>query len=91
MLLFTLSLLYAADTSDADVWATRTENAAVRLREAADQLAETASTIAQAGRVQRLAVLHSDSKEVAKRADQLLLWANQAPHAPTETSRPAPP
>lgn len=76
-MLFTLSLLYAADSGEA--WATRTENAAVRLRAAADQLAETASAIGSSGRAQQFAVLHSDADELVNRANQLVIWANQAP------------
>ncbi|MSP55665.1 MAG: hypothetical protein EXR69_08705 [Myxococcales bacterium] len=94
MWLLTLSLLCAADTV-ADVpgapWANRTESASVRLREASDQLAATASSIAQAGRLQELAVLHSDADDVVFRAGQLLLWANQAPSLARPAAPPAAP
>jgi len=51
----------------------------VRLRTQAEQLAETGHRIAGEGRMQELAVLHSDAAAVKTRADQLLLWAAQAP------------
>lgn len=81
LLLLALSTLYAADPpADPDVaWAGRVEAAAVRLRTASDQLAQTAHGIAAAGRVQQLAVLHADVDDVRARADQLALWAKQAP------------
>ena len=90
MWLLTLSLRCAADTvpdAPGTPWANRTEAASVRLREASDQLAATASSIAQAGRLQQLAVLHSDADEIVLRAAQLELWANQAP----SLARPVPP
>ncbi len=88
MWLLALSLLHAAPDAPAGapeaqgtVWATRTEGAAVRVREAAGQLAETANEVAASGRVQQLGVLHSDVDEVVKRADALVLWSKQAPSA----------
>lgn len=76
-MLFTITLLFAADSGDS--WATRTESAAVRLRTAADQLAETANGIGASGRAKEFAVLRSDADDVVKRANQLVIWANQAP------------
>ncbi len=85
-MLFTFALLYAADTGDA--WATRTETATVRLRAAADQLAEVASSVGASGRVSHLAVLSSDAAELTKRADQLVTWASQGPSAAPAPSGP---
>jgi len=84
--LFLLSVLYAADSGDA--WAARTESAAVRLRAAADQLADVADAVGASGRVSQLAVLSSDAAEVKKRADQLAVWASQGPS--TAPMAPAP-
>ncbi len=79
MWLFTLSLLYAADTNAGDLWASRTENGAVRLREASDALATTANAVAGAGRMEELAVLHTNADDVVRVAGQLAVWADQAP------------
>lgn len=81
LLLLALCTLRAADTpTDPGLaWATRAESSAVRLRTAAEQLAQTAHGIAAAGRVQQLGVLHSDAAALHTRADQLALWARQAP------------
>jgi hypothetical protein len=82
MILFLLASLLAADpeaTTPELAWANRVEGAAVRLRTQAEQLAETGHRIAGEGRMQELAVLHSDAASVKTRADQLLLWAAQAP------------
>ena len=82
MILFLLASLHAADPdapSPELAWANRVEGAAVRLRTQAEQLAETGHRIAGEGRMQELAVLHSDAASVKTRADQLLLWAAQAP------------
>lgn len=82
MILFLLASLHAADPdapSPELAWANRVEGAAVRLRTQAELLAETGHRIAGEGRMQELAVLHSDAASVKTRADQLLLWAAQAP------------
>ena len=82
MILFLLASLHAADPEipAAELaWANRVEGAAVRLRTQAELLAETGRRIAGEGRMQELAVLHSDAASVKTRADQLLLWAAQAP------------
>lgn len=73
--IFALCTLLAADRVP---WADRTENAAVRLRTSAEQLARTANGVAASGRMQQMAVLHSDAAELVKRAKQLTLWAEQA-------------
>lgn len=89
MWILTLTLLQAAPPAGS-MWDTRTENASVRLREASDQLAATATTIAEAGRIGQLAVLHSDADEVVLRANQLALWANQGPSmTPGAITQPA--
>lgn len=86
-MLFLFSVLYAADSGDA--WAARTENATVRLRASADQLAGVAEAVGASGRVSHLAVLSSDAAEVKKRADQLVTWASQGPSTvPPPTNPP---
>lgn len=85
-----LPLLLLAATPAGSMWDTRMENAAVRLREASTQLADTATEVAQAGRLRDLAVLHSDADEVVLRANQILLWANQAPSLAAPPPPPGP-
>ena len=79
MWILLFAVLWAATPTAPDPWASRTENGAVRLREATDALAATADGIAKSGRLEQLAVLHSDADEAARRADQLIIWADQAP------------
>jgi len=93
MILFLLASLHAADPEipAAELaWANRVEGAAVRLRTQAEQLAETGRRIAGEGRMQELAVIHSDAASVKTRADQLLLWAAQAPSLQAAEAEPAP-
>lgn len=73
-----LLLTASATTPRDDRWADRTENAAVRTREAATTLADTASAIARAGRLERLAPLRSDVDEVVRRT-RLLARVTEGP------------
>lgn len=66
-----LVVLIAADTPPDERWATRVENNAVRAREAATALSETAGTISRSGRAEQLAPLRSDVDELVRRADVL--------------------
>lgn len=74
-----LFLLMAAETDAGVVWANRTENAAVRTREAAATLARTAREVSQSGRIGALAPLSSDVDELVRRADMLVDITGEPP------------
>lgn len=74
-----VGLLIAADAPPDVVWANRTENLAVRTREAATTLAQTAAAASASGRAERLAPMRSDVEELVRLADLLAKQAAAPP------------
>jgi hypothetical protein len=75
-----LLLLFGADSGE--LWSSRVETAAVRLRTQATLVATTAGGIAASGRIGGLAPLRSDVDELVRQADQLVRWAGEAKPPP---------
>ncbi|MBM4365865.1 MAG: hypothetical protein FJ102_06585 [Deltaproteobacteria bacterium] len=76
MLLWTALLL--ADVP-IEAWARPVDVSSARVREAAEQLALGAESVASAGRLERLAELHTDAAELRTRAAQLEAAAAREP------------
>ena len=66
-----LAAVSVAAAPTLEQWTNAGDTATVRVREAATQLADTAGSIARAGRIGNLAPLHADAEELVRRAEIL--------------------
>ena len=72
LLTFVGATAWAADLDQATLkWSAAAEGAAVKLKNAARDLAETAAKVREDGRIGWLPVIRSQSDEVARRAELL--------------------